>query len=629
MGRRHRLLPDLRKSDLSLRTPRMNRYRLFSPATSRPNRYSSSLVLCLALAAAVACSDDGDDAGDGPGASNASGEAGAGSTAGASGKTGVGGTPGTGGTIGPAGTVGSGGAPSVGGVAASAGEAGRESGSSSNAGRQGGLSGGGGQGGAAPDTCGGELAPPLARWTAYVVENDLGQTKLLAAKSGALSTPVTLLEAESPITSLTWSPNGRFLAFVIDQGAYASSLHVVDFSRQEPSAVVAIATEAGETPGSPRWSPDSTRLLYAEPVFATELRVVDFSSGSPGGAVVFGSCPQGSYSDHPCLGAYVHPLRLDWSPTSAELAGVFVSSFFTEFSTGSAADLFLLRPETQVKGKLASPFVPSFDPARRGVTPESFVWSPDGTRVAYAGSFEDTGSVREAYVSSVSGASPAPIKLHADVSEPNEGVLPGLAWATATTVVFAADTNAAGAHELFSVDVSAPNLGTSPAPATLLSAADGSVLTFALSPDRSSVLVLRGAAEAETATLTVFPYGQAPLSMPLEVSSTVAAVGDGFTASAQWSADSKLLAFLDDGASSLKIAGRLPDDSSCIATSVEVDSPTEAWHWLADESSLVVFDAKGLQRLHAGSDTAEPLSAPLERNEAISSWAVQPRGEQE
>jgi Putative metal-binding motif/WD40-like Beta Propeller Repeat len=586
-------------------------------------RSASPLVLGVALATAVACGDDAEDAdaGDGPGAAGMAGASGksGGEAAGSSGKAGTAGTPGVGGD------------PSVGGVGVGggAGEAGEQSGGSSSGDGGGGVESAGGQGGASTDTCGGELLPPLTRWTAYVVENDVAQATLFATNSAAPGAPVTLLEAESPITSLTWSPNGRFLAFVLDQGAYASSLHVVDFSGEEPSAVVDVATEANETPGSPRWSPDSTRLLYAEPGFTTELRVVDFSSGTPGETVVFGNCPQGAYSDLPCLGAYVHPLRLDWSPTGDALAGVFVSQFFAEFGAGSGADLFLLRPAPEVKGQLASPFVPSFDPPRRGVTPSSFVWSPDGARVAYTGSFEDTGSVSEAYVFAVSGASSPPIKLHADVAEPKEGVLPSLTWASATTVVFASDANATGARELFSVDVSAPNLGAEPLPTALLSAAGGSVLAFALSPDRRSLLVLRQASAGETATLAVFPYGQAPLSLPLEVSSTVATVGDGFTASAQWSRDSKLLAFVDDEATRLKIAGWLPDDSSCIATSVEVESPTATWHWLADESSLVVLDATGIHRLHAGSASAELLSAPLEANESISGWAVQPRGEQE
>jgi hypothetical protein len=164
-----------------------------------------------------------------------------------------------------------------------------------------------------------------------------------------------------------------------------------------------------------------------------------------------------------------------------------------------------------------------------------------------------------------------------------------------------------------------------------LSASGGSVLAFALSPDRTSVLVLRQTSEDDTASLTVFPYESAPLTEPLEISSTVAHVGDGFSASAQWSADSKLVAFVehDDGGTSLNIAGLLPDESSCVATSFEVDAPSETWHWLADESSLAVLDATGIHRLHAGSETGERLSAPLEPNEGIGEWAVQPRGEVE
>jgi hypothetical protein len=618
-------------------------------AASRRKRYSSPLVLCLALAAPIACNDDGDRTGDEPGTAGSSGKAATGGSAGSGGKTGAGGTAGGAGGKSPAGgtddsggksaaggtadsggksavggAAGAGGTPDTGGVGAGAGDAGQQSGGSSNDGGSDGLA-GGGHAGAPAETCGGELARPRTRWTAYVVENDLGQTTLFAAKSGALNAAVPLLEVESPITSLTWSPNGRFLAFVHDQGPFSSALHVVDFDGEELE-VMDVAVAGNETPGSPRWSPDSTRLLYAEPSSTSELRVVDFSTAAPGATAIFRNCPQGVYSDYPCLGSFIQPLRLEWSPTGNDLAGIFVAQFFTDFGTGSAADLFLLRPESAVSGKLASPYVPNFDPARRGVTPESLVWSPDGARVASTGSFEDTGSVTEAYVFAVSGASAAPIKLHADLAEPNEGVRPSLAWASATTVVYASDASSAGAHALLSIDVSAPNAGTSPNPQTLLSAAGGSILEFALSPDRSSVLVLRQAPEADAATLTVFPFGQAPLSAPHEVSSSVATVGEGFGASAQWSEDSKLLAFAEEGAATLKIAGRMRDGSSCIASSLEVDIPAETWRWLADESSVVMLDATGIHRLPAGSNAREPLSAPLEPNERITGWAVQPRG---
>ena len=613
-------------------------------AASRRKRYSSPLVLCLALAAPVACNDDGDRTGDEPGTAGSSGKAATGGTAGSGGKTGAGGTAGSGGKSAAGGTAdsggesaaggaagaggnGGGGTPDAGGVGASAGDGGQQSGGSSNEGGSDSLA-GGGHAGAPTETCGGELTPPRTRWTAYVVENELGQTTLFAAKSTALDAAVPLLEVESPITSLTWSPNGRFLAFVHDQGPFSSTLHVVDFDGEEPE-VIDVAVGGNETPGSPRWSPDSTRLLYAEPSSTSELRVVDFSTAAPGASTIFRNCPQGAYSDYPCLGSFIQPLRLEWSPTGNDLAGIFVAQFFTDFSTGSAADLFLLRPESAVSGKLASPYVTSFDPARRGVTPQSLVWSPDGARVAYTGSFEDTGSVTEAYVFAVSGASAAPIKLHSDLAEPNEGVRPGLEWASATTVVYASDASSAGAHALLSIDVSALTVGTSPNPETLLSAAGGSILEFALSPDRSSVLVLRQAPEADAATLTVFPFGQAPLSEPHEVSASVATVGEGFGASAQWSEDSKLIAFAEEGAATLKIAGRMLDGSSCMASSLEVDIPAETWRWLADESSVVILDATGIHRLPAGSNAKEPLSAPLEPNESITGWAVQTRGKLE
>jgi hypothetical protein len=203
-----------------------------------------------------------------------------------------------------------------------------------------------------------------------------------------------------------------------------------------------------------------------------------------------------------------------------------------------------------------------------------------------------------------------------------------MAWVSATSVVFASDLNSSAERELFVIDVSNPNAVGFPAPEPLSSASGGPVITFALSPDRTSVLVLRQTSEDETANLTVFLYEGAPLTEPLEISATVSAIGDSFNASAQWSADSKLVAFVEqnDGATRLAIAGLLPDGSVCVATSLEVDSPSETWHWLTDESSLTALDATGVYRLHAGSEAAERMSAPLEPNEGIVEWATQPRG---
>jgi WD40 repeat protein len=477
------------------------------------------------------------------------------------------------------------------------------------------------------------IAPPLARWTAYVSMNVYGQTQLWAAKSDAQDEAILLHESEYPLTSLRWSPDGRFLAFVDqDGGLWASSLYLVDFKGNEPAEAIAIDDSGGsEMSGTPTWSPDSTQLAYAEPFNSTELRIIDLSSGSPAAPARFGfNCPQGAYASIPCLGSYLQPLRMEWSPTGKTLALLVVSEFFANFSTGSAADLFLLDNDApEGDGQLASPFVPSFDPARRGVAPETFVWSPEGSSVAYAGSFEDTSSVAETYAFRLGGEPAMPLKLHIDLGSPNEGTRGRVGWASETVVLFASDLTTPSVHELFSTDVSDPGALGFPSPETLLDASGGSVLTFGLSPDRGSIFVLRKGSESQTAKLSVFAYDGAPLTDALEVSSKVASVGGGFGASAKWSLDSELVGFVEQegGTSTLTIAGFLADGASCATSSLEVDALTDSWHWLEDESSVVLLDATGVHRLNAGSGSAERLSGDLAEDETIVAWAVQPRGE--
>lgn len=490
----------------------------------------------------------------------------------------------------------------------------------------------GGDGGPMDSDCVSDLdiAPTRERFTAYVTSNDYGQTTLWATRSNAPNEAILIHESEYSLTSLQWSPDGRWLAFVQNGGPWASSLGAVDFGSGEPSNVMMVDESAGyEVVGTPRWSPHSSRLAYAESYGSAQLRLSDVSSGVPSAPIAFGmNCPQGAFQEFPCLGAYLQPISMDWAPGGEHLAITVTSQFFTEFATGSAADLFLLQPDApESVGNLASPFVPSFDPARRGVAEQTFAWSPAGTSVTFSGSFEDGGSVAEAYTFEVSGESATPIKLHPDIEAPHEGVRSPLVWASETTIVFEADINVPSAHELFALDVSDPSMPDFPDPQTLLSASDGSILMFGLSPDRTSVFVVREAVDGDDGLLSVYSYRDAPLTGPRELSTKVERVNGGFRESAQWSADSGLLAFVEreEEQHTLTVVGLPTEGTSCVTSSVDVDTLSQGWHWLKDEASVVFLNAQGVQRLHANGVVVERLSAEPETGQSVVEWAVQPR----
>jgi WD40-like Beta Propeller Repeat len=478
-----------------------------------------------------------------------------------------------------------------------------------------------------------ELMPTRVRWSAYVVDDGFGTFRLWSKRGN--EAPVLLHEVGSALSDLRWSDDGKWLAFVEANSDFVAYVQVVDFRGEQPLGPIPVGNWE-ESAGSPRWSPDSTRLVYAgvnglEP---PGLRLVDVSGASPSAPVAIAeNCPQGAYAEFPCL-FFNQPAMLEWSPDGTRVA-FLTAPFFDDTGTGSAADLFVVAAAVGEAGVLASPFVPPFGQARRGVAAATFAWSPDGARVAYAGSFEDSGNIAEAYVFDVGAEDSQPIKLHGDLTAPNEGAqrFP-MVWGSNAQVLFSSDLTTAGTPALFSVDIAATpdagipdggSMGVELSSPTLI--VDGPVHSAALSPDGNSLLVVSTVGVAPSGTLTVHAF-DGTISNPRQVTANLTEVGGGFEAAARWAPGGSLLAFVETGVSFgslFSMVGFLNDGGVCPVASFLLAEPEPNWNWLAGESSIVVNEpASGVRRLAAEAVEAEMLSATLDDASVVSSWAVQP-----
>lgn len=275
---------------------------------------------------------------------------------------------------------------------------------------------------------------------------------------------------------------------------------------------------------------------------------------------------------------------------------------------------------------MASPWVPNFGPVMRGVTAGSSTWSPDGTKLAYVGSFEDGSSVEEVYVFDLASGG-SPVKVHADIASPHQGALPRLAWVSESTLLFVSDLNVPSQQEIFAVEAS--DLEALGMPQSLLSApSPDMLLSFAPSPDGSALLASSNAETAGRATLVAYFHEDGELIDALEVSDSVAPLDGSFAASAQWFADSQLLAFVEGEGNGMRlsIARLFADGSLCSAVSAPVSGALGSWRWLRNEASAVFSDEGGVHRLGAGATSSDRLSGVLEPGESLVGWAIQPTG---
>lgn len=152
--------------------------------------------------------------------------------------------------------------------------------------------------------------------------------------------------------------------------------------------------------------------------------------------------------------------EIKWSPDGTKLG------ILTDHHTSSAYELWM--SDTSIPGA-PTPAVqvsPNATSSSLDVYINNWAFSPDGSMLAYVGSF-DGSSRYEIWVSDVSGAAPTtPVKIHADPSNTSMDVNGNLLWAPDSAgIVFNADFGTYLRNELWFSNVSGPG----PYTATLIS----------------------------------------------------------------------------------------------------------------------------------------------------------------
>jgi hypothetical protein len=141
------------------------------------------------------------------------------------------------------------------------------------------------------------------------------------------------------------------IVFVSDTSDPTGDIYIRDFAGSNPKPLAA----SSEPEFSPRWSPDGSRIAYAQ------------AYGGPGGSDVFVIDPDGSdlknLSKHGPGGSTSIPL--DWSPD-----GLWI---LFRSDRGGQGDLWVMRPDGSDPKKLTS----------TADTESHASWSPDGSMIAF------------------------------------------------------------------------------------------------------------------------------------------------------------------------------------------------------------------------------------------------------
>src|SRR5262245_6343878 len=98
---------------------------------------------------------------------------------------------------------------------------------------------------------------------------------VLVASLGGVTADAAASADPPPITELSWSPNGKWLAFLVDERASGSStsLSVVRLDRAVQRRVVRLTSPGAALYGI-AWSPDSRRLAVRSYDLAGDTRTL-------------------------------------------------------------------------------------------------------------------------------------------------------------------------------------------------------------------------------------------------------------------------------------------------------------------------------------------------------------------
>lgn len=195
----------------------------------------------------------------------------------------------------------------------------------------------------------------------------------------------TTVLADLLATDLEWSPDGDLLAIAsgVDERIPGNVLHDGQIHLYEPSSGVTRTLESTLGATSLTWSPDGRRIAYATIPNATddsqnELRVVDIDTGE----TELLAAPYGA----------IHGVGPVWSPEGETIV------YQRMIGSGERHEVVLVRPGeiSGEKGLPNEVIVPVFHDTTRGsgnLYPYRVTWSPDGEYLLYLAWGEGTGSL--------------------------------------------------------------------------------------------------------------------------------------------------------------------------------------------------------------------------------------------
>ena len=201
-----------------------------------------------------------------------------------------------------------------------------------------------------------------------------------------------------------WSPDGRLIAWLRQTGP--SSARDVRVMNSDGTGQRRLTNDGGSK-STPRWSPDSSRLLYSQSTSRSEVRVLDVATATELSLTPAGSweaspewSPDGSeialvsggrlvVADADGTGRREVPTtaRVDlpvWSPDGARIAFVGTRMFpehGTRYGPLTMADVYVIGADGTGERRLTGSVVEGFVPLPGGTSPS---WWPDGSRLFYA-----------------------------------------------------------------------------------------------------------------------------------------------------------------------------------------------------------------------------------------------------
>ncbi|MGE3762942.1 MAG: TolB family protein [Kofleriaceae bacterium] len=378
-------------------------------------------------------------------------------------------------------------------------------------------------------TCAQDCFVAKLAFTAESIGDDVGLELFVVDDAGSHLVKLSgTLPSGARVYGFDWSPDRRWIAFVVDHANGLYELYVVPSRGGSP---VRIAGEGFHAEFA--WAPDGSRIAFLSDQEVNGVREL-YTVLPDGGGTVRISGPL-------LLGDNVGTFA--WSPDSSRIAyqasGTFASTLATDAPVGG--------DRAAIHGALF--------PARVLV---SWAWAPDGSRIAYIAD-RDTEGVRELYTSLPGGS--GTVKVSGALA--TGGDVGEFKWAPdSTRLAYTADQDTDGVVALYtSIASGGTNVRVS-------GAATANVFNVQWAPDASRLAFGIGS--------TLFTGLATGGSVP---------IADTASDNVEWAPDGARIAFLDYGSGSSELRTSLPAGGGSVLIADEVT----AFRWRPD-GARIAFD---------------------------------------